>query len=202
MRRESFDEGRARVRPQIAGTRLLAIVLTLFVALPSVRAQGSVPSEYRTKASFLATFPTFIDWPESAFPSASAPFVVCVWGDFRFGTVLADLARGASPRGRKVDVRWVRKERDLKSCHILFVSSSEASRYPKIFSVVQETSILTVGETPDFLSSGGMLNFSFENDLLQFEVNLAATNQARLRVSSRLLALARRVINKPEPFKG
>jgi hypothetical protein len=42
------------------------------------KAQSSVAAEYRTKASFLATFPSFIEWPESAFSSAEAPFVVCV----------------------------------------------------------------------------------------------------------------------------
>jgi hypothetical protein len=58
------------------------------------------------------------------------------------------------------------------------------------------TGVLTVGETPDFLSVGGMLSFSFKNDSLQFEVNLVAVNEAHLRVSSKLLALARRVVNE------
>lgn len=181
---------------------LSAIILILLLGPCALNAQTTVAPEYRTKASFLATFPSFIDWPDTAFSSVQAPFLVCVLGDYRFGTVLAELSRTTSPHGRRVEVRWVHKDQELHSCHILFVSYSEAKRYAKVLQIVQGTGVLTVGETPDFLAAGGMLSFSFQNDSLQFEVNLAATNEAHLRVSSRLLALARRVVNNPESAKG
>lgn len=111
------------------------------------------------------------------------------------GTVLC-------PIGRRVEVRWVHKDQELRSCHILFVSRSESKRYARVLQVVQGADVLTVGETPDFLSTGGALSFTFENEVLQFEVNLVAANDAHLRVSSRLLALARRVVNNPEASKS
>jgi YfiR/HmsC-like len=172
----------------------MAITLTLLFAPHSTRAQGSVPTEYKTKASYLATFPSFIEWPETAFASAEAPFLVCVLGDFRFGTALAEFARNPSPHGRRIDIRWARKNEDLRNCHILFISNSEAKNYARILKLVQGAGILTVGETRDFLSAGGMLTFSFHDDSLQFEVNLVAADEAHLRVSSKLLALARRVV--------
>jgi hypothetical protein len=179
----------------------LLLILALLFAPHATSAQDSVPAEYRTKASFLAAVPSFIDWPESAFTSAEAPFLVCVLGDFRFGTVLAELVRTASPHARHIDIRWARKDQELKTCHLLFVSNSEAKRYAKILKIVQGAGILTVGETPDFLSAGGMLSFSFQNDLLRFEVNLVAANEAHLRVSSKLLALARRVVSERDHRK-
>jgi hypothetical protein len=181
--------------------RLGLTLILLFVPV-SASAQASVPAEYRAKASFLMTFPSFIDWPESAFLSAQAPFLVCVLGDFRFGTTLAESARSASPHGRLVDVRWVRRDREARNCQILFVSESEAKRYAGILQAVHGRGILTVGETMDFLSAGGMLSFSFQNGTLQFDVNLVAANEAHLRVSSRLLVLARRVLNNPESSDG
>ncbi len=177
-------------------------ILFLLLAAHSVTAQTSVSLEYRSKASFLATFPSFIDWPGDAFPAAEAPFLVCVVGDCRFGTSLAEVTRSTSPHGRRVEVRWVHKDQELRSCHILFVSLSESKRYAKVLQAVQEADVLTVGETPDFLSAGGALSFSFQQEALQFEVNLLAANDAHLRVSSRLLALARRVVNNPESSKG
>lgn len=78
----------------------LAIVLTLFCAPYLTSAQSSVREEYRTKASYLATFPSFIEWPETAFSSPDAPFLVCVLGDFRFGTAFVEFARSSSPHGR------------------------------------------------------------------------------------------------------
>jgi hypothetical protein len=50
--------------------------------------------------------------------------------------------------------------------------------------------ILTVGETSDFLSDGGMIRFHLEEDKIRFDINLAAAESARLKISSRLLLLA------------
>jgi hypothetical protein len=150
----------------------------------------------------LATFPSFVEWPESAFSSAQSPLIICVRGDFSFGTSLAELTRGASPHGRRVEVRWVHKDQDLRNCHIAFVSRSESKRYAKLLQIVERAGVLTVGETEGFLDAGGTITFSFEHETLQFEVNLAAAGSAHLKISSRLLALARRVVNRTEAAKG
>jgi len=47
-----------------------------------------------------------------------------------------------------------------------------------------------------------MISFAVERDILQFEVNLVAADSARLKISSRLLTLARRVVNRAETTKG
>jgi YfiR/HmsC-like len=100
-------------------------------ALP-LAAQQLTTAEYRSKANFLAAFPSFVDWPESAFASTQAPYLICVRGDFSFGTSLAELARGASSHGRRVEVRWVHKDQELRTCHIVFVSRSESKRHAKL----------------------------------------------------------------------
>jgi hypothetical protein len=124
-----------------------------------------------------------------------------VRGDFSCGTALAEFARGASPHGRRVDVKWVHKDQELRDCQIGFVSRSESKRYAKVLQAVQGAGVLTVGETPDFLAAGGIISFA-ERDLLQFEVNLVAADGARLKISSRLLTLARRVVTRTEGAKG
>jgi hypothetical protein len=181
-----------------AGITVVTAVMALSVASPPTLAQEWVPSESRSKATFLATFPSFVDWPEDAFSSVHAPFVICVLGNFRFGTTLAEMSRHASPHGRRVEVRWIHKDQEFRSCHILFVSASEAPQYARLIALVQGSGSFTVGETPDFLAAGGMLSISFEKEALQFEVNLGSANEAHFHVSSRLLALARRVVNQPE----
>jgi YfiR/HmsC-like len=176
--------------------------LIIAAPAPPLTAQNSKADEYRSKAHFLATFPSFVEWPEIAFPSPQAPFLICVRGDFSFGTSLAELARGASPRGRRVEVRWVHNDQELRNCHIAFVSRSESKRYGKILQVLDGVGVLTVGETKDFLRDGGAISFSFEREMLQFEVNLVAADNAHLKISSRLLTLARRVVNRGEAAKG
>jgi hypothetical protein len=187
----------------VQGVILVAVAVCLLSsAEPPACSQETKAAEYRSKANFLATFPSFVDWPEGAFASVESPFLICVRGDFSFGTSLAELARGASPHGRRVEVRWVRKDQDLRNCHIAFVSRSEAKRYTKLLQSLEGAGVLTVGETKDFLTAGGAISFSSERETLQFEVNLVAADSAHLKISSRLLALARRVITKTEAAKG
>jgi len=193
------EQEQAFARGRIARS-LGAFVVLLFVPLATA-SQSSVPTEYRIKANFLAMVPSFIDWPEDAFPSAQAPILVCVLGEFSFGINLARAVQGATSHGRRVEVQPKHKDQELRSCHVLFVSRSETKRYEKVLQAVQGADVLTVGETPDFLKAGGALSFSFERETLQFEVNLLAANSAHLKISSRLLALARQVRNNPEAAK-
>jgi hypothetical protein len=176
----------------------LALLAALLLPFSPSGAQDGLTAEYREKATFLAAFPKFIDWPPDAFTSEQAPLLLCVLGHFPFGTALAEITRGVSIRGRGIEVRWARKEQELRSCQVLFVSRSEAERYTRIFKAIAGASVLTVGETPDFLASGGAIAFVVEQDKLQFEVSVVAAAGAHLRISSSMLALARHVITGTE----
>lgn len=169
----------------------------MIVPLRPAWAQGANPSEYRFKATFLANFKNFVEWPVEAFSSDQAPLIICVVGDFSFGPSLAEMTRNVSLHGRRVDVRWVRREteEELRACHVLFVSRSELKQYGRVLNLVRGTSVLTVGETPDFLANGGIITFSLQQNALQFDVNLAAANEAHLKISSRMLLLAQHVLS-------
>ncbi|HEU5335061.1 MAG TPA: YfiR family protein, partial [Terriglobales bacterium] len=51
--------------------------------------------------------------------------------------------------------------------------------------------VLTVGDSGDFLPLGGVINFVVEQDRVRFEISLAAAQRQRLKISSKLLAVAR-----------
>jgi hypothetical protein len=165
-------------------------------------AQSAASTEYQNKAAFLAQFPNFVEWPIDASQTAQTSFQICVYGDFGFGTSLAESTRGTTVHGRKLEVRWVRKLPEIRTCQILFVSRSEHARYGQVLAAVGNSGILTVGETAGFLEAGGAICFSYDRELLQFEVNLAAAHDARLKMSAQLLGLAKRVMNPAEGAKG
>jgi hypothetical protein len=203
----SVFSGRRRIKKstpvRILPTALsLSMIFLLFLSELPARAQMAVPLEYRTKAYFLAQFPRFIDWPDTAFPSAQAPFLICILGEFSFGHSLAELTRGTLAKGRRIEIRSVHAEQDLRACQILFISQSKRKQYGKVLEVVQGANVLTVGETPDFIDAGGAVGLSFERELLHFDVNLGAADHALLKISSGMLALARRVLNNPEAAKS
>jgi YfiR/HmsC-like len=180
----------------------VATELSLFLISLSVSAQVYVAAEYRAKANYLANFPSFVEWPPEALPEGKAPFLVCVFGDFPFGTFLAETTRGAMVHNRPIEIRWIRKPQELSSCQILFISHSEQKRYSQALDAVRGHVVLTVGETPEFLEAGGILSFSTQQGALQFDVNLEAADKAHLKISSRLLALARHVVNRTEAAKS
>jgi len=184
-----------------APLRMVAALSLLLISLP-LPAQNFAPLEYRAKANYLANFPSFVEWPTDALPQGKAPFLVCVFGDFPFGTFLAEMTRGTTVHNRPVEIRWIRKPQELSSCQILFVSHSEQKRYSQSLDAVRDHVVLTVGETPEFLDAGGIVSFSTQQGALQFDVNLEAADKAHLKISSRLLALARHVVNRTEAAKS
>jgi len=184
--------------------RYLAVGMGLLLILSSqpLPAQTPVVSEYRAKAKYLANFPNFVEWPDGALPEGNSPFLVCVFGEFSFGTSLAELTRASTVHDKRIEVRWIGKAQDLSACQLVFVSHSEQKRYAQVIEAVRGRDVLTVGETPEFLDAGGIVTFSEQQGALQFDVNLAAARKAHLKISSRLLVLARRVVNQPEAAKS
>jgi hypothetical protein len=58
---------------------------------------------------------------------------------------------------------------------------------------LQGRSILIVGESEGFARQGGMINFVLEGDRVLFEVNQRAAEQAGLKISAKLLSVAKEV---------
>jgi len=58
--------------------------------------------------------------------------------------------------------------------------------------------ILTVGEADQFAKNGGAIGFCTEDNKIRFEVNLDAAGKAGLRISAKLLALAKTVLGAPK----
>lgn len=188
----------------VVGRLVLAawLAVWLLVCPEIVMAQDWLSAEYKSKATFLANVPSFVDWPADAFPAAHSPFYLCVFGNFPFGTSLTESARNTLAHGRRIEVKWARKEADLKGCHMLFLHRSEAKRYAWILELVRGANVLTVGETPDFLELGGTVAFSMQQQTVRFEVNLNAADSAKLKFNSRLLSLAKRVVNRTDPARS
>ena len=168
---------------------LLSLALLGSLAIGPVRAQGL--NEYQVKAAFLYNFAKFIEWPADAFGSNSDPLIIGVIGDDPFGGALNQTISGKSISGRPLVVRHLRWGQDLRACHILYISSSEGRRIPQIIQSVKGGSVLTIGDTDHFNQQGGIINFILEANKVRFEINVRGAEHARLRISSKLLALSR-----------
>jgi len=170
---------------------LVAVALAAWLpALPAVALDER--GEYEVKAAFLFHFAKFVEWPQSAFEGPDAPIVVAIAGEDPFQGALERTVMGKTVRGRGFVVERFRSPDEAGHCHILFVPSIEADRQARwIESAAGLAAPLTVGETDSFTGDGGMIAFTIEDRRVRFAIATGAAESAGLRISSRLLALAR-----------
>ena len=172
--------------------QLVAGVLCFLLSgATGARAQTELPGEYEVKAAFLYNFAKFVEWPAETYSSPTAPIRLCVLGEDPFGRILDHVVQGKSINGRTLTILRSRQVRELRACHILFIGASEQNRLPGIFAALQGSSALSVGDTEQFAQSGGAIQFTLQDNRVRFTINLAASERARLKISSKLLSLAR-----------
>jgi len=146
--------------------------------------------EYRLKAVFLFNFAQFVKWPPQAFPQGQTSLIIGVLGDDPFGSDLDETVRGEQVNNRPLTVQRFRRLEDVKTCHILFISRSEADRSGQILTTLRGRGILTVGDSESAAMRGAIIRFATENNKIRLKINLQAAKDADLTISSKLLRSA------------
>ena len=167
----------------------LSLVLLLGAAFQAY-AQVPVVDEYHVKAAFLFNFAKFVEWPPEAFATTDEPIGICVLGQNPFGPVLEETVRGKFIGKRSFEVRQVSNAQQAGSCHIVFVSASEGTRSRALLAELKNKQVLTVIETDGVNSNGGVIGLSLKDGRVRIEIDPAAAEGAKLRISSKLLSLA------------
>ena len=158
-------------------------------------AQQVHPTESQVKTAYLFNFGKFVQWPLDHGPSGDA-FELCVLGQDPFGPVLDATVAGESINVRKITVKRISKMSEGTSCNILYISVSEAGRLGPILQAARHSGTLTVSDIPHFVEHGGIVGFVKQQDRIRFEVNRGAAEDSHLTLSSELLKVALRVVNK------
>lgn len=173
-----------------------ALAMGLLVA-PRSFAQGR-SGEWRIKAAFLYKFGGYVEWPAQAFERADSPIVIGVVGADALAEELMQVASGRTINGRSVMVHRLRRSDSLAGAHVVFVAQQESSRMADILASAKGQAVLTVTEADDAPPPpGSMINFVVVDDKVRFDIALQTAEQNNLKISARLLAVARRVIAKP-----
>lgn len=157
------------------------------VLLSSLAWSATPTPEYQLKAVFLFNFTQFVEWPSQAFSEANSPLIIGVLGTDPFGTYLDDTLRGETVNGRALAVQRYTTASEIKNCHVLFISRSELVRQAQILGSLKGKSILTVGETDNFIREGGIIRFATVDNKIRLRIGLDAAKAANLTLSSKLL---------------
>jgi hypothetical protein len=182
-----------------AALRILFAVTLLTPGRVPLRAQANSEQaeEYQVKAAFLYNFAKFVEWPPDALPNERSPIIIGILGEDPLGHVLDQAVLGKNINGHELQVARAKSVQDLNRCQIIFVSSSERKRLPEILANLRGADVLTVGDTEGFAPSGGIIQFTLRENRVRLTVNVEAAERARLKISSRLLALAEIVHDDP-----
>jgi hypothetical protein len=173
---------------------VLLVMTSILTSFPLNLLAQSSAEEYSVKAAFLFHFAQFVDWPEGAFKDAGSPLTYCTIGEDPFHGSLDAALNGKTVGDRSLRVQHFKQPQDIRGCHVLFVGTEEEEFFPAILARVRGNSVLTVGESEHFVKDGGMIGFLREENKIRFEINLDSALGAKLKMSSRLLALAKAVI--------
>ena len=178
--------------------RITLLVFLFWCALPGVA--RSVSDEVLSaraleiEAAFLVKFSSYIHWPKQTFSSPDAPLVTGILGRDPFGSVLDTIVRSYVMQGRNVEIRRCTDLRTLCGSQIVFVPSDAMENMDAIAASAAGRPILLVGNAPDFLDRGGMINFVVVNNRIRFDINIKNSHRAGLEISSKLLKVARSII--------
>lgn len=161
----------------------------------------SVDTEYRIKAVFLEKFTLFVEWPaESAMEDTSQPFIIGVIGANPFGDILEKVYSGSRINGKRVELRYLSGVSEIEKCHLLFIGKTPEKNLSRIISVAQNKPILTVSDSEGMAKRGIHINFYRSGEKVKFEINPSAVSLSGLKMSYKLLQMAR--IVTPEGGKS
>jgi hypothetical protein len=185
----------SNLRSRARGRRvacLAALLLVVYFPLANRAAHADQsPTEYQVKAAYLFNFLKFVEWPDDPGADPHAKWVIGFVGDTPIGDELTRQVEGKNVLGRELQIKKFQAADNLRVCNILFISESEKKHLPPILAELRGSSVLTVADMDNFIGSGGMIQFVVEDARVRVAIDVGATSHARLKVSSKLLALAR-----------
>jgi hypothetical protein len=188
----------AGLRPRLLTRSLLALGCIAGLARSGSAQDARGTLEEQVKAAYLYNFTRYVEWPARAFAGPQDPIVICLLSSARFAEIVGATVRGRRSQNRPVRVVRLRGSTPLRGCHLAFLEA-EARGADDWLRALRDSAVLSVGEGDGFLAGGGVVAFVIEDETVRFEVDAAAARRAGLEISSRVLALATRVLGEGVP---
>jgi hypothetical protein len=157
--------------------------------------------EYPVKLAFLYNFTKFVDWPPDSYRGPGAPLEICIVGNDPFSPAIEGELRTRTVGSHPIEVKTLGPSDIMSACQIVFVPVTAEDQATRVVRSLKGSSSLTVGETEGFTALGGIINLTAEGSKLHFEVNLLAAERAHLKISAKMLALAK-IVHDENPSAG
>jgi hypothetical protein len=150
--------------------------------------------ETSVKAAYLYKFLGYVEWPGGSFSQPDSPIVIGVMGAEAIYSDLLQILPGRTVHGRVAVAKKIEPGDPADGLHVLYLGNAATHPPGPWLQRVQQRPVLLVSDTPGGLGSGSVLNFILVQGRVRFEASVPAAESSGLKLSSRLLAVAERVV--------
>lgn len=166
-------------------TFVCATCLSLAVSSASAQSPSIMLAEQKIKAGLAYSFLKNTSWPQDL----KGTLKLCFFGSDLFDGYL-DPLEGRMVQELTITIEQIHEVPESAKCNVVFIHRDEARSLPTLFDFLEGKPVLTVSDSNDFATSGGMLEFYRENNHVKLFVNAKAVGKAGLRIHGSLLKLA------------
>jgi len=172
----------------ILPSRPIGVVLA--ISLRCVAGIEGTP-EYEIKGAYLYNFAKFVEWPRGDLRTA---FTICLYGRNPFEGFLEEAVRGKLVHDLPIKIQRISGAgENWDACNLMFFGTASRAKVQSVLDRLRGRGVITIGESQAFAECGGMITLVVEGDRVRFDINLQAATDAHLKISSKLLELARTV---------
>jgi len=171
-------------------SRLLSLVMLVFVTSMPAKTNADTVSEYIVKVKFIHNFIRFTRWPDD-----SKEIKICIYGTDPFGLEIDKLA-GKIINDRTITIIRTQIIEEVRSCHLVFLNIIPPKQhlFERALTKLNKTHVLTISDANDAVKYGVMIELNITDNKVAFKVNHTAAKSSDLKISAKLLRLAKEVI--------
>ncbi|MDP3087516.1 MAG: YfiR family protein [Methylotenera sp.] len=169
-------------------SRLLPEFLAMLLLLTITPAYAAtVAEESELKAAFVYNFTLFTTWPK-----ASNTLNLCVFGKSAYLPFLK-VYNGRVVNDSTIKVTQVDSATEARSCQVLFIDTNAYAQIDSIYQALEGVAVLTVTEASVAIAPMAHIGLMRINGRMQFEINQTEALISNLKLSYKLLKLAKKV---------
>lgn len=149
--------------------------------------------ESEVKAAIVYHLLMFVEWPADAVPPMGSALMLCLQGGSRYAPALRVLAE-EPVRGLRVQVREAAAQDVGAACNALLLEQASPAWLAALRRGGRSASVLVIGDELDVATEGVVVGLKRSERTVRFDLNLKSARDARLRLSSKLMNLARNLV--------
>jgi hypothetical protein len=170
--------------------KLAAGACWAFLLLVAVICGAAELDIFEVKARYIYNFVKYITWPEGE--NQGEEFVIAVMDAPNLNAALTEVLREKDLQGKPFKAVFVDSATAQPQARAIYFKEARGEKLAQLIEAAPPWAV-TIGEGPNFLAKGGMIEFNINEGKVRFSVNLRKLRDKGFAVESKLLSAAQEV---------